>query len=150
MIKTTSTALDEIEAALGKVKLASRLGCTAAELKKIVIDINPDKIGRVIGKNGSTINQLETNQRVVMDVDSVKGKIHLTGAEASLQNAIFEINKICTAVDVDVQVPMDLLFYFTTKVCICVIVIAIVLVCCCFVEDAVLLQVEEENTDWHL
>ena len=51
-LKTTFTAIDELEAALHKVKLASKLGCAAAELKTISVDVPTDKIGRVIGKSG--------------------------------------------------------------------------------------------------
>lgn len=116
MLKTTTTAIDELEAALSKVKLATKLGCNASELTHRSIDVSTDKIGRVIGKNGSTIKQLESEQKVAMDVDSVAGKIHLTGTEAAIALAITEIEKICTAIDVDVKVPIDLLSYFTTKV----------------------------------
>jgi transcription antitermination factor NusA-like protein len=79
MLKTTTTAIDELEAALSKVKLAAKLGCNASELTHRSIDVSTDMIGRVIGKNGSTIKQLELQQKVAMDVDSVAGKIHLTG-----------------------------------------------------------------------
>jgi len=50
-----------------------------------------------------------------MDVDSVAGRIHLTGSEHSLTLALAEIDKITMAVDEDVCVPIDILAYFTTK-----------------------------------
>lgn len=115
-LKTTSTAIDELESALGKVKLAAKLECTPAQLQNLSIDVPADKIGRVIGKNGSTINKIESSFKVMMDVDSVAGKIHLTGAELSLARAIEEIDKITMAIDEQVKVPTDVLTYFTTKV----------------------------------
>jgi predicted RNA-binding protein YlqC (UPF0109 family) len=120
-LKLTGTAIDELEAALGKVKLATKLQCTASELQTLSVDIPADKIGRVIGKNGSTIKQIESLANVAMDVDSVACKIHLTGSAARLAIAISEIDKISLAQDTIVPVPNDVLVYFTTKVRLCFI-----------------------------
>ena len=80
------------------------------------IDVSSEKIGRVIGKNGANIKQLETQHKVVMDVNSVNGKIHLTGSTQAVESAILDIEKICMAVDVDVTVPTELMTYLTSKV----------------------------------
>jgi polyribonucleotide nucleotidyltransferase len=115
-LRTTSTAIDELEAALRKVKLASKLGCTASELKRLTVNVPPDKIGRVIGKQGVTIKQIESKSKVTMDVDSISGKIHLTGSEAQLNIAIAEIDKIVMAIDEDVVVSSHVYQYLANKV----------------------------------
>jgi rRNA processing protein Krr1/Pno1 len=114
--KTTIAAIDELEAAWSKVKLANKLGCSASELTYKSVDVSAEKIGRVIGKNGATIKQLESEHRVVLNVDSVAGKIQLTGSDMAVGIAILEIEKICSAIDVDVSVATDLLTFLTTKV----------------------------------
>lgn len=116
-LKTTITAIEELEAALFKVNLAAKLGCSATELQKITFGVASDKIGRVIGKNGSTIKELEQRLLVSIEVDSLSGKIHLTGSEHNLSQAMNDITKITMTIDDDVKVPKDLLNYFTNKVC---------------------------------
>jgi len=113
--KVTSTAILELEAALNKCTLATKLGCTPAELQTVSVDIRSDKIGRVIGKNGATIAQLEATAMVVMDVDSAACKIHLTGSPARLAIAIGELDKISLAQDVSLPVSSELITYLTTK-----------------------------------
>jgi polyribonucleotide nucleotidyltransferase len=116
-LKTTIASVDELDAAYGKARLASKLGCNASDLKYQSMDVSSEKIGRVIGKNGATIKQVEAERKVVLDVNSVSGTIHFTGSEAAIQLAMADIEKICKAVDVDVKVPEEVVAYFTTKVC---------------------------------
>jgi predicted RNA-binding protein YlqC (UPF0109 family) len=114
--KTTIAAIDELEAAFKKVKLAEKLGCSPSELTDKFIEVSSEKLGRVIGKNGATIKQLESEHRVVVNVDSVAGKIQLTGSDMAVGIAVLEIEKICSAIDVDISVATDLLTFLTTKV----------------------------------
>mmetsp|Transcript_19497 Transcript_19497/g.28900 ORF Transcript_19497/g.28900 Transcript_19497/m.28900 type:complete len:1296 (-) Transcript_19497:52-3939(-) len=114
-LKTTITAIEELESALFKVSLAAKLGCSATELKKFTIEVDNEKIGRVIGKSGSTIKQLEQRLLVHIDVDSESGQINLTGSEHNLARAMADINKITMAIDDEVKMPKDVINYFTTK-----------------------------------
>ena len=116
-LKMTIASLDEIDAAYGKAKLASRLGCKASELVYRSMDVSSEKIGRVIGKSGATIKQVEADQKVILDVNSVSGAIYFTGSEAAVESAMMAVEKICMAIDVDVTVPAELVSYFTNKVC---------------------------------
>ena len=109
--------MDELEQALQKVRLAAKLGCSAVDLTSMSVECHADKMGRVIGKHGATIKAIEQQCHVVMDVDSVAGKIHLTGSPSALANAAAEIEKINMAVDVDVAMSKHVLGYLTTKVC---------------------------------
>lgn len=128
-LKMTIASLDEIDAAYGKSKLASKLGCKASELTNRSMDIAPDKIGRVIGKSGATIKQVEAEQKVILDVNSVSGVIHFTGSEAAVELAMMEVEKICKAIDVDMNVSTELVSHFTNKVCMilcyCVLLVSI-------------------------
>lgn len=116
-LKTTITAMDELEHALQKVRLAAKLGCTVADLTNVSIDCQAEKMGRVIGKHGATIKAIEKQCLVVMDVDSVAAKIHLTGPTMAIEAAIQEIDKIVQSVDEDVGMDKHVLGYLTTKVC---------------------------------
>jgi polyribonucleotide nucleotidyltransferase len=119
-LKTTIASVEEIDAAYGKAKLASKLGCKASELTYQSMDVSAEKVGRVIGKNGATIKQVEAERKVVLDVNSISGTIHFTGSETAVKLAMADIETICKAVDVDVKVPDEVVSYFTTKVCVIV------------------------------
>jgi polyribonucleotide nucleotidyltransferase len=84
------------------------------------MDVSAEKVGRVIGKNGATIKQVEAERKVVLDVSSISGTIHFTGSETAVKLAMADIETICKAVDVDVKVPDEVVSYFTTKVCVIV------------------------------
>eukprot|EP00542_Grammatophora_oceanica_P019577 CAMPEP_0194038232 /NCGR_PEP_ID=MMETSP0009_2-20130614/10484_1 /TAXON_ID=210454 /ORGANISM="Grammatophora oceanica, Strain CCMP 410" /LENGTH=1201 /DNA_ID=CAMNT_0038680669 /DNA_START=46 /DNA_END=3651 /DNA_ORIENTATION=- len=115
-VKANNATIDELESVLSKVRLANKLGCKPAELQNISMDCPSDKVGRIIGRGGATIKQIETKCKVSMNVDNVMSKIHLTGTEAGMACAISEIDKIVLAVDEEVtDAPEDLLTYLTTR-----------------------------------
>lgn len=108
--------IDEVEGTLSRVRLAQKLGCDPTELTQESVDCPAEKIGRVIGKGGSSIKQIEEKAKVTMDVDSVASKIHLTGTQEAIQYAMAEIDRITMAVDEELHIPKILLHYLTTKV----------------------------------
>jgi polyribonucleotide nucleotidyltransferase len=63
------------------------------------------------------MKQIMERTSVVMDVDSDKGEIQLTGSQKALDLATKEIRRITEAVEEDVQVPPALVEYLTTRVC---------------------------------
>lgn len=115
-LKTTITAIEELDSALQKILLAKKLGCAVTDLTHQTIECQSDKIGRVIGKQGATIKLLEEQCHVVMDVDSVAAKIKLTGSANAIAAAMTEIQNIILSVDVDVAMDKHVLGYLTSKV----------------------------------
>ena len=89
----------ELEGALSKVELAKRLGCATKDLTTHVLDCPSDKLGQVIGKNGSNIKQLETQTGCMIDVDKVKSQVHLHGSETAISRAIDELENITLSVE---------------------------------------------------
>lgn len=115
IMRTVIAAIAEIENALSKVKLAKRLGCTTAELKTCVVDCPADKIGHVIGRNGSSLKQLEERTGVQVDVDKVGSKIHLQGSASALAAAIEEVENITLAVEEDIPLSSAVVDYFLSQ-----------------------------------
>lgn len=106
----------ELEAALSKVELADRLGCTANDLKSHKINCPVDKVGQVIGKGGSNIKKLETKTGCLIDLDKVKNEIHLQGNEDSIKKAILEIENITLAIEVEVKLSEAVCAFLMNKV----------------------------------
>ena len=115
-LKKTSLAIDELEKAIAKVRMAKKLGCAPAELMVVSVDCPAKKIGLIIGRNGANIKMIEEKSHVSMDVDSVKSKIHLTGSHAAIQAAIVAIDRVVKSIDEEVHVSDDLITYMTSKV----------------------------------
>lgn len=113
--RTISAAIAELESALSKVELAKRLGCTTAELQTRVVDCPGDKIGHVIGKNGSSLKQLEQRTGVQIDVDKVGSKVHLQGSASALDAAVREVEQITLAVEEEVKMTPAVVSYFLAQ-----------------------------------
>jgi len=113
--RTISAAIAELESALSKVELAKRLGCTTAELQTRVVDCPGDKIGHIIGKNGSSLKQLEQRTGVQIDVDKVGSKIHLQGSVSALEAAVREVEQITLAVEEEIKMTPAVVSYFLNQ-----------------------------------
>mmetsp|Transcript_24816 Transcript_24816/g.54113 ORF Transcript_24816/g.54113 Transcript_24816/m.54113 type:complete len:1287 (+) Transcript_24816:129-3989(+) len=96
-LRLTAEAISELDSALSKVELAKRLSCAPSDLKSIIIDCPQDKLGRVIGKNGSNIRQIE--ERTGVQISLADCKIHLCGSDEALQKASREVEKVTLAVE---------------------------------------------------
>lgn len=109
-------SIDELAPVLAKVELADKLKCSTLDLKTITLDCPQDKTRHVIGRSGANIKQIMERTSVVIDVDSEKGEIVITGSESALDLATKEIRRITEAVEEDIQVPSALVGYLTTRV----------------------------------
>mmetsp|Transcript_50614 Transcript_50614/g.61045 ORF Transcript_50614/g.61045 Transcript_50614/m.61045 type:complete len:1310 (+) Transcript_50614:177-4106(+) len=114
-MRTINAAMAEIESALHKVKLAKRLGCTTSELKTCVVDCPADKIGHIIGKNGTSLKLLEERTGVQVDVDKVGSKIHLQGSAAALEAAVKEVENITLAVEEQITLQSAVVDYLLSQ-----------------------------------
>jgi polyribonucleotide nucleotidyltransferase len=114
-LKTHNTSLGEIEAALTKVKLANKLGCTTQELIATQIGCPKEKIGAIIGKKGSMIKKIEAATNVNIDVDKDTNGITVLGNQASIDIARAEIDKLIRTEAVEVDAPKRLLSYLGEK-----------------------------------
>lgn len=106
----------ELEAALSKVELADRLGCTANDLKPHKMNCPVDKLGQVIGKGGSNLKKLESKTGCLVDIDKVNNQIHLQGNETSIEKAIAEIENIILAVEIEMKLDKALFHFLFAKV----------------------------------
>mmetsp|Transcript_37996 Transcript_37996/g.55519 ORF Transcript_37996/g.55519 Transcript_37996/m.55519 type:complete len:1279 (-) Transcript_37996:332-4168(-) len=114
-LRTVTAAVAELEAALSKVELAKKLGCTTADLKIRVVDCPEGKIGHVIGRNGAALKQLEERCVVHVDIDKVGSKIHLHGSDEALDLAVVEVENITLAIEEDVELPSLLVTHLMAK-----------------------------------
>jgi polyribonucleotide nucleotidyltransferase len=102
-LRSTVAQIAELEGAISKVDLASRLGCSASALENRIVDCPLDKLGMVIGKNGSGIKKLEKVSGCLIDIDKTKNQIHLQGSEEAINNAMVELDDIILSVEESVE-----------------------------------------------
>jgi polyribonucleotide nucleotidyltransferase len=57
------------------------------------MDINPDKIGLLIGPGGKTINKITADYTVEIDIDDEAGKVFVTGENADLATKALQVIK---------------------------------------------------------
>jgi rRNA processing protein Krr1/Pno1 len=107
--------MDEIQTALGKVKLANKLDCGTNDLSTKEINCPKHRVGMVIGKNGSMIKQIQDSCKVSMDVDKDTYKISITGSEASLERAMKEIEIIIRMEEEEINIGKSVLNYLLAK-----------------------------------
>jgi len=97
------------------VKLANKLGCCTAELSTKEMNCPQNRVGMVIGKNGSMIKQIQDACKVSMDVNKTTDKITITGNSASIQRAVKEIECIIQMKEEEIVIEKSLLNYLTAK-----------------------------------
>jgi len=114
-LNETFTGTDEIQNALGRVKLANKLDCCTTELSTKEMNCPQNRVGMVIGKNGSMIKQIQDACKVSMDVNKTTDKITITGNSASIQRAVKEIECIIQMKEEEIVIEKSLLNYLTAK-----------------------------------
>jgi polyribonucleotide nucleotidyltransferase len=97
--RNMTAQIAELESAIAKIELAKRLGCTTNDLLTSAVDCPVDKLGEIIGKGGSNIKQLEQKTGCIIDVDQVKGQIHLRGNEDAIRKAVLAIESITLSLE---------------------------------------------------
>jgi len=114
-LRTVDASIFELESALAKVELARRLGCDTAELQTRIVNCPSDKIGHIIGKNGSALKQLESRTGVRIDVDKVGSEIHLQGSASALDAAVREVENITLAIEEELKLTLGTIGYLLAK-----------------------------------
>eukprot|EP00526_Cylindrotheca_closterium_P003765 CAMPEP_0113621100 /NCGR_PEP_ID=MMETSP0017_2-20120614/10774_1 /TAXON_ID=2856 /ORGANISM="Cylindrotheca closterium" /LENGTH=1210 /DNA_ID=CAMNT_0000530821 /DNA_START=20 /DNA_END=3652 /DNA_ORIENTATION=+ /assembly_acc=CAM_ASM_000147 len=113
--KVHTTSLGEIDSALAKVRLATKLECKTQDLVTSEFDCPHDKLGVVIGKGGSMIKKIEAATKVSLDVNKDTNIITIEGSPLSIAAARAEIDKLVRTEAVHVDVPKRLLGYLGEK-----------------------------------
>ena len=114
--RLTYACIAEIEAALSKVKLANKLGCKVAELITVQADCPKDKIGKVIGKNGAMIRQIQDLTNAIIDIrKDDDDKIGITGDAIAIAAAVAEIDRIAYTIEEEFTVSSDFVSYLTAR-----------------------------------
>lgn len=109
------SGVDEIQAALGKVRLAKKLECETDEITSKEMACPLNKIGNVIGKNGSMVKQIQESCKVLIDFENVAAKLTITGSVSSIERAVKEIERIILTVEEVLSVDQTMSVYLTTK-----------------------------------
>jgi len=103
--RSIQAQIAELESALSKVELAKRLGCSTTDLAEHVLDCPANKLGQVIGKNGSNLKQLEKATGCQIDVDKKGSQVHLHGSVVAIQAAVEELENITLSIEEVVPLP---------------------------------------------
>jgi len=111
-MRSMSAQIAELVNAIRKVDLAERLGCSPTDLQTRAVDCPVNKLGRVIGKNGANIQKLEKKTGCNIDVDKVKGAVHLRGNEDAIAKAVKEIEDIAHGIDEEVKLSEAVFQHF--------------------------------------
>eukprot|EP00980_Cylindrotheca_fusiformis_P002553 scaffold603_cov118-Cylindrotheca_fusiformis.AAC.5 len=114
-LKIHTASLSEIEAALAKVRLANKLGCSTQELTTDLVECPRERIGAVIGKKGSMIKKIEAETKVNINVEKDTNKIMIEGNQESIDMANAEIDKLIRRTEDEVDVPARVLTYLGEK-----------------------------------
>ena len=106
-------ASEEILAALEKVKLANKLECGIDELSEKKMTCPKSKLGMVIGKNGSKIDDIQNTCKVSICV--AMEEITIIGSELSIERAKEKFDNIIRAEEEEIELEKLLLDYLTSK-----------------------------------
>jgi len=109
--RSMTAQIAELENAISKIDLAERLGCTTNDLQTCAIDCPVGKLGEVIGKGGTNIKQLEKRTGCIIDVDKVKGQVHLRGDAEAIKKGIEEIENITHSVEDEIRLTAEVHTY---------------------------------------
>jgi len=114
-LKVHTVSLGEIDSALAKVRLATKLECRTQDLVYSEFDCPSDKVGVVIGKGGSMIKKIEAATKVRLDLNKDTNKITIEGSLISIAACRAEIDKLVRTAAEPVDVPKRLLSYLGEK-----------------------------------
>ena len=103
------------ETELSKVKLANSLNCEVEDLTTKEIDCPKNRIGAVIGKNGSMIKHVEKLCHVQMNVNKENDSISITGADDAIQRAIVEIDRIIQMQEEEIPIDESICNYLSAR-----------------------------------
>lgn len=82
-----------------------------------MLDCPANKLGQVIGKNGSNIKQLEKETGCQIDVDKKGSQVHLHGSVVAIQAAVEELENITLSIEETVRLPEAVHTHLYGKVC---------------------------------
>jgi predicted RNA-binding protein YlqC (UPF0109 family) len=116
-LRTINASIAEIEKVLSTVELAKNLGCSPSKLVTQEVFCPVEKLGRVIGKNGTTISAIEKRVGVRIEVDKLHGKIYVRGSKNVVDDAVRQVEMLTLAVDEELDVSADVSAYLLTQVC---------------------------------
>ena len=109
-LRSTDSSIAEIEKVLSTVKLAKRLGCTTAELVSREVSCSVEKMNGILLDIASLLSTAE-ERGVNITVDRIHGKFVIKGNEASVKNAMMEIEESANKIDVEVKLSEEQTVY---------------------------------------
>jgi len=98
------------------MELAERLGCSSEDLITHKVDCPEDKLGKIIGKNGINIKQLEDKSGCIIDVDKIQHQIHIQGNDIAIMTVVNEIETIIRSKTEEIVIDLPTYTYLTCKV----------------------------------
>lgn len=103
------------ETELAKVKLANSLNCEVEDMTTKELSCPKNRIGAVIGKNGSMIKHVEKLCHVQMNVNKQNDQISITGADVAIQRAVVEIERIIRMQEEEIPIDESICNYLSAR-----------------------------------
>ena len=112
-LKQASERVSELRLELSMAEKASELGCSIEELLGMQLEVPEQEVGRIIGKKGRNVKNLQEEQSVSIDV--AKGAVRIIGSLKSIDAAALNIDRVLAIKDETIEIPGPLCFFMTAK-----------------------------------
>lgn len=99
--------IQQLNVALKKVKVATKLGVSAADFVTIEVTVPEDRMGAVIGKQFANLRQIEQDCGVILDVDNKLNVVKITSTQANTLLAKESIENITLATNHSIGLHPD-------------------------------------------
>jgi len=114
-LKKLSEQVSDLRLELSMAQKAQSLGCSVEELLGMQVECPPDMMGRIIGKKGQNVKQLQKEGNVSIDVVPNDGRVRITGSLQSLDATAMNIDRVLAVVEESMELAKPLLYYLTSK-----------------------------------
>lgn len=106
-IRDKDKTLDELHYGIRKVRLATKLHCSTAEIIEQRFNFPEDALPRIIGKGGQNLRQIENDNKVNIETDRIGGgSVRIMGSEESISKAYAGIMNTVNTSSVEIS-PSD-------------------------------------------
>lgn len=103
--KLTEDKILELSKGIRMLDTAIKAGCEPKDLIKLEVEVPKVKMGEIIGKQGATMHQIESDCQVMMHVADCNSKVYLQGSSEGVEKAKAEIQGITEVEKYVVHIP---------------------------------------------
>ena len=105
-IRDKDKTLDELNYGIRKVRTATKLQCSTAEIIEQKFNFPEDALPRIIGKGGQNLRQIENDFKVSVETERMGGHIRIMGTEDAIGKAYGNIMNTVNTSSVEIS-PSD-------------------------------------------